>query len=214
MVLWSGNTSISLKLPKSYFIILKFLQNTGEKCILTATNLINRLPNTMLNNKTPFEVLYNQQPTNSHIKSFGCLCYPVTLKTHKEKFESIATPHVFIGYPFNTKGYKVLDLSTRRLDVSKDVLFYENIFSFADSNFDLVLRKLSPTSDLFKTTFNIFDDVMRMLHMTLVYTTLPLQIHHLHMTLTLKPTNQALHHLLIFMMCTIPSHQYHQALHW
>ena len=55
------------------------------------------------------------------------------MKTHKDKFEPSATTHVFIGYPFNTKGYKVLDLDTKRIHVSRDVFFHEVVFSFVIS---------------------------------------------------------------------------------
>jgi len=115
----------------------------GE-CVLTATYIINRLPTKILNNKSPYELLYKRKPTYSHLRSFGCLCFPTTLKTHKDKFEPRETPHIFVGYPFNTKGYKVLDLATKIVHVSRDVLFHEAIFPFVvapnGSSFDSVLK--------------------------------------------------------------------------
>nr|XP_009598282.1 uncharacterized protein LOC104094096 [Nicotiana tomentosiformis] len=125
------------KLPIKYW---------GE-CILTATYIINRLPSTVLNNKSPFELLYNKKPKYSQLKSFGCLCYPCTQKTYRDKFELRATPHVFVGYPFGTKGYKVLDLATKKIHISRDVVFHENIFSFVvspeHSNFPSVLHLMN-----------------------------------------------------------------------
>lgn len=35
-----------------------------------------------------------------------------------------------IGYPYYQKGYKLLDLETKKIFVSKDVIFKENIFPF------------------------------------------------------------------------------------
>ena len=73
------------------------------------------------------------------------------MKTHKEKFEPRTVPHIFIGYPFNTKGYKVLNLATKRIHVSRDVFFYETILPFviapAGSNFNSVLQCLVPYSN-------------------------------------------------------------------
>lgn len=69
-----------------------------------------------------------KKPTYSHLRTFGCLCYPIVLKSHRDKFEDRATPHVFVGYFFHTKGYKVLNLATKKIHVSRDVQFYEHIF--------------------------------------------------------------------------------------
>ncbi|XP_075104166.1 uncharacterized protein LOC142178474 [Nicotiana tabacum] len=108
------------KLPLRYW---------GE-CVLCATYIINRLPSNSINNKTPYELLYKRKPKYSHLKSFGCLCYPTIPIPHRDKFNPRTAPHVFVGYPFNTKGYKVLNLATRKIYISRDVVFNESIFPF------------------------------------------------------------------------------------
>ena len=141
----------------------------GE-CVLTATYLINRLPTKLLQGKSLYELLYQRKPFYSHLKNFGCLCFPTTLKTHKDKFEPRAVPHIFIGYPFNTKGYKVLNLATKRIHMSRDVLFYEAVLPFViaptGSSFNSVLHLLIHYSDKLpcmssKTTTSINDEMLK-----------------------------------------------------
>lgn len=97
------------------------------------TYLINTLPFAPLNNNFPYEVLHQHKPLHSHLRSFGCLCYPTIHKTRRTKFESKSIPHVFVGYPFGTKDYKVLSLATKKIHISRDVTFHETIFVFAIS---------------------------------------------------------------------------------
>lgn len=65
---------------------------------------------------------------------------------HGYKFEPRATQHVFIGYPFGTKGYKVLSLIAKKIHVSRDVSFHENVFPFLitlDIFFSSILKCVS-----------------------------------------------------------------------
>ena len=124
--------------------------------------MINRLRNSVLNNKTPFGTLHHIPLTYSHLRSFGCLCFP-TLKTYNEKFDPRSTPLIFVGYPCNTKGYKVLDLSTKKIHIFRDVTFHENVFPFAlsesNSSFSTVLRALHVDPHMLKSIDNIFNKV-------------------------------------------------------
>ncbi|KAK2448739.1 putative mitochondrial protein [Trifolium repens] len=102
----------------------------GE-CVLTATYLINRTPTMVNDGVTPYEKLFGKPPSYEHIKIFGCLCYVKNLSKQRDKFDSRAERCVFVGYPKGQKGWTVYNLRTREIYVSRDVVFYENVFPYA-----------------------------------------------------------------------------------
>lgn len=102
----------------------------GGDCVLTATHLINILPTPVLNYRSPYEVLLQKQPDYSTLRNFGCLCYISNLYDPQDKFGPKSIKCVFLGYPFNKKGYRVMCLQTRKCYVSRDVNFVEDHYPF------------------------------------------------------------------------------------
>ena len=88
----------------------------GE-CVLTATHIINRLPSNHLKDKCPYELLYKKKIDYNHLKSFGCLCYPLYQKCLGISLNQELLHIFFLGYPFGTKGYKVMSLATKKIHV-------------------------------------------------------------------------------------------------
>jgi len=78
-------------------------------CVLIAFYLINCLPSPILSDKTPFQLLYYQVPSVTHLRIFSSLCY-ATVNHPKHKFDPRVQQCIFIGYPPNHKGYKLYDL--------------------------------------------------------------------------------------------------------
>ena len=93
--------------------------------------MINRLPTPFLQYKSPYEVLFHQIPSYSQLRTFGCLCFATNVTPHRHKFTPRARKLDFLGYPFNIKGYKLFDLQTHSIFISRDVVFHEKVFPFA-----------------------------------------------------------------------------------
>ncbi|GJV09231.1 putative RNA-directed DNA polymerase [Tanacetum coccineum] len=74
-----------------------------SECIMTVAYFINRLPSSVLNGKTPFELVFNKKHVLKHLRVFGCLCYATVLNLH-DKLGSRAEKYVLVGYASFKKG--------------------------------------------------------------------------------------------------------------
>ena len=117
--------------------------------VLTVVYLNNRVPTKVLNWKSPLEVLEAkfpniQQRKNLKPRIFGCVGYVLSHDVNKDKLSPRAHRCVFIGYSNTQKGYKLYHPSTKRVFVSKDVTFDENIYfySLQPKQSDLLLTDL------------------------------------------------------------------------
>src|SRR4051812_4242085 len=50
----------------------------------------------------------------------------------KHKFDEHARPEIFVGYPHGQKGYRIYDIPSKTIYVSRDVIFHETVFPFRD----------------------------------------------------------------------------------
>lgn len=136
------------------------------ECVSTTAFHINRTPTPVLNNRTPFEVLYKKIPDFSFLRVFGCLCYASIHSHDRHKFIVRARPCAFLGYEIGFKGYKVLDLEYNTISITKNIVFHENLFPFLNTDvpntcpffddfFYLLLKLNNITTRFFYDDFNI-----------------------------------------------------------
>lgn len=96
----------------------------GE-AIRHATYLINRLATRSLESKTPYEMLRGRKPNISHVRVFGCLAYAKIVGPHLTKLEDRSRVLVHLGTEPGSKAYRLYDPSTRKVTVSRDIVFDE-----------------------------------------------------------------------------------------
>ncbi|KAL0420844.1 UNVERIFIED_CONTAM: Retrovirus-related Pol polyprotein from transposon RE1 [Sesamum latifolium] len=98
--------------------------------ILTTIHIINKLPSSKLNWKTPFELLHTSRPSYDNFKTFGCLCFASNVNPHNSKFDPRAFKCIFLGYVQGQNGHKVFDIDNKVTFILKDVVFHEHIFPY------------------------------------------------------------------------------------
>lgn len=90
--------------------------------------LVNILPSTSINNKTPYYRLHKIHPIDTHLRVFGCLCFLYLVTPHK--LSPCTSPGIFLGQLTNHHGYRCLDLSTLKIKTSQHVIFDDISFTF------------------------------------------------------------------------------------
>lgn len=86
------------------------------------------MPTPVLHLKSPFEILYHSPPSLSHLRVFGCACYPSMKPYRSNKLEPKTTECIFLVYASQYKGYVCYALKDHKLIVSRHVVFYEHKF--------------------------------------------------------------------------------------
>jgi len=76
---------------------------------------------------TPKEKFRGKKPDVSHFKVFGCIAYMHVPDEKRSKLNPKAKKCIFIGYSSKQKKYRCFNPSTRKLQVSRDVVFNEMV---------------------------------------------------------------------------------------
>jgi len=97
-----------------------------ENAVKTACYICNRLPHSSINNKVPFELLYNEKVDYNKLKVFGCQVSGFLHPKHfRKKFEN-TTSGIFIGYDKNPTAFKIYDYMNNKIVLARAVEFFED----------------------------------------------------------------------------------------
>ena len=112
---------------------------------LIAVYVINKLPTSILQNKSSYAKLYNKTPNCQKLRVFGSLYYPLLWPYNAHKLNYRSKPCIFLDYSF--AGYKCLDLVTNKAYLSRHVVFDESSFSTKDHAILQFPSRLHSTGD-------------------------------------------------------------------
>ena len=93
---------------------------------LTAVYTINRCPSPIVQNQTPYDLLFGSSPSYDLLRVFGCVCFVLLQDHERNKLQSRSRLYCFLGYGIGQKGYRCYDPISKRLHVSRHVVFWEH----------------------------------------------------------------------------------------
>ena len=100
--------------------------------MLNGCHLINRMPASVLNKKSPFSYLFpNKTSFSMTPRVFGCTCFVQDLSPMLDKLSSRCIKCIFVGNFRTQKEYRCYNPSTRKYLVSADVTFFESVPYFS-----------------------------------------------------------------------------------
>jgi len=97
------------------------------EAIATVIYIMNRAPTVAIHGMTPEEKFTGNKPDVSHLKVFCCIAYVHVHDEKRSKLDPKTEKCIFIGYSLEQKGYRCFNPSTRKLQVSKNVVFNEMV---------------------------------------------------------------------------------------
>ena len=96
----------------------------GE-AVNTANYLQNLLP-TRCRDKTPCELWYSRKPDIKSLHIFGSTAYAHIPKEMRKILDKKAEKFTFVRYSEETKGFRLLDIKTGTVKISRDVIFNDS----------------------------------------------------------------------------------------
>lgn len=113
-----------IEMTRCLLIDAKLGKEFWGEAVMTAAYLQNRIPSDSVE-RTPYELWTGRKPNLQNLHIFGCKAWVHIPKCRRKKLDSTSVPMTFIGYPEGQKGYKFVDLESKKVVLSRDAKFLE-----------------------------------------------------------------------------------------
>lgn len=101
-------------------------KNFWAEAVVAAMDIINALPNKSICNKTPNEIWSNKKDDISKFKVFGCKAMVLVPQQKRKKLDEKSIECITLRYAENAKAYRLFCVKTKKIVISRDVVFIEN----------------------------------------------------------------------------------------
>nr|GEY77700.1 zinc finger, CCHC-type [Tanacetum cinerariifolium] len=91
-----------------------------------AIHILNSILTKALEDITPYEAIKRRKPNLENLRVFGCIAYAKVPSQHLTKLDDRGTRIVYLGNEQGSKAYRLFDLTTQRICVSRNMKFKEN----------------------------------------------------------------------------------------
>jgi len=103
-------------------------KNLWVEAVSTAVYVLNRTTHSSQKNvKTPFEMWTGRKPNLKHLKIFGSTAYAHVPKQLRKKLDDKAKKLILVGYQGESSNYRLYDPVSKKVSMSRDVVFDETL---------------------------------------------------------------------------------------
>lgn len=89
-------------------------------------HILNRSPTLAVKNMTPEEAWKGNKPAVDYFKVFGCIAFAHVPDEKRKKLDDKAEKCIFLGVSEHSKAYRLYNPITKRIIISRDVVFDES----------------------------------------------------------------------------------------
>ncbi|CAL8075087.1 unnamed protein product [Prunus armeniaca] len=114
-----------MEMAKCMMIEKKMPLEFWAEAVNTDVYVQNRCPTKALDKKTPFEAYSGRRPGVKHLRVFGSLCYAHVPTQQRQKLDLASTRCIFLGYGSCEKGYRLYNIASGKMIISRDVILNE-----------------------------------------------------------------------------------------
>jgi hypothetical protein len=95
--------------------------------VMMVVYVLNRSMSKGARGRIPYELWTGSTPSVEHLHTFRCMAHVKDTHPDLQKLEDRSKPMIFVGYEAGSMAYRAYNLTTKRIHISRDVVFDEEV---------------------------------------------------------------------------------------